>query len=445
MRDRAILHSDANCFYASVETVLNPEFRGKAIAVCGAPEERHGIVLAKSEKAKRAGVKTGMANWQAKQCCRDLIIVPPQYDYYLKFSKLLHGIYRRYTDQVEPFGMDECWLDVTYSPGDPMEIAEEIRQAVKDELGLTVSIGVSFNKVFAKLGSDYKKPDAITQISKEHFKEIVWPLPCSDLLYCGNATTAKLGSMGVRTIGGIASLPVEVMQRKFGKNGVALWKYANGLDDSRVAHQDYTAPAKSVGHGITCVADLENMDEARKVIFALSLDIGYKLRYMNLRATGVQLYVRDSELSFCSWQKRLDMATQDEGTIALVFIKRVSIIGILSFQISHHPDEFAIVIPDVSFCPSHRGENNLVEFTVTTYQKLNIFFFCDESSDNGNNLFFCIEEAVDLAVTEEGHRENIKHARHHHFAFTDFEWTCFILIRSLLMFDPPHFSNSRDR
>lgn len=317
MRDRAILHSDANCFYASVETVLNPEFRGKAIAVCGSPEERHGIVLAKSEKAKRAGVKTGMANWQAKQCCRDLIIVPPQYDYYLKFSKLLHGIYRRYTDQVEPFGMDECWLDVTYSPGDPMEIAEEIRQAVKDELGLTVSIGVSFNKVFAKLGSDYKKPDAITQISKEHFKEIVWPLPCSDLLYCGNATTAKLGSMGVRTIGGIASLPVEVMQRKFGKNGVALWKYANGLDDSRVAHQDYTAPAKSVGHGITCVADLENMDEARKVIFALSLDIGYKLRYMNLRATGVQLYVRDSELSFCSWQKRLEMATQDEGTIAL--------------------------------------------------------------------------------------------------------------------------------
>lgn len=317
MRDRAILHSDANCFYASVETVLNPEFRGKAIAVCGSPEERHGIVLAKSEKAKRAGVKTGMANWQAKQCCRDLIIVPPQYDYYLKFSKLLHGIYRRYTDQVEPFGMDECWLDVTYSPGDPMIIAEEIRQAVKDELGLTVSIGVSFNKVFAKLGSDYKKPDAITQISKEHFKEIVWPLPCSDLLYCGNATTAKLGSMGVRTIGGIASLPVEVMQRKFGKNGVALWKYANGLDDSRVAHQDYTAPAKSVGHGITCVADLENMDEARKVIYALSLDIGYKLRYMNLRATGVQLYVRNSELSFCSWQKRLEMATQDEGTIAL--------------------------------------------------------------------------------------------------------------------------------
>lgn len=317
MKDRAILHSDANCFYASVETVLNPEYRDKAIAVCGSPEERHGIVLAKSEKAKRAGVKTGMANWQAQQCCRDLIIVPPQYDYYLKFSKLLHGIYRRYTDQVEPFGMDECWLDVTHSPGDPMQIAEEIRQAVKDELGLTVSIGVSFNKVFAKLGSDYKKPDAITQITKDNFKQVVWPLQCSELLYCGSATTAKLGGIGVHTIGQMAALPIEVMQRKFGKNGIALWKYANGLDDARVAHQDYSAPAKSVGHGITCVADLENMDEARKVIFALSLDIGYKLRYMNLRAIGVQLYVRDSSLTFCSWQKQLEMATQDEGAIAL--------------------------------------------------------------------------------------------------------------------------------
>ncbi len=316
MKDRAILHSDANCFYASVETVLNPAYRGKAIAVCGSPEERHGIVLAKSEKAKRAGVKTGMANWQAKQCCRDLIIVPPQYDYYLKFSKLLHGIYRRYTDQVEPFGMDECWLDVTHTPKDPMQIAEEIRQAVKDELGLTVSIGVSFNKVFAKLGSDYKKPDAITQITRENYRDIVWPLHCGDLLYCGQATTAKLGSIGVHTIGAIAGLPVELMQRKFGKNGLALWKYANGLDDARVAHQDYTAPAKSVGHGITCVADLENEYEAKMVIFALAQDIGYKLRYMNLRANGVQIYVRENDLSFHSWQRKMEVATQDAETIA---------------------------------------------------------------------------------------------------------------------------------
>lgn len=316
MNIRAILHSDANCFYASVETVLEPTLRGKAVAVCGSTEERHGIVLAKSELAKRAGVKTGMANWQAKQCCPNLIIVPPQYDYYLKFSKYLHGIYKRYTDQVEPFGMDECWLDVTDSPKEAMIIAEEIRQAAKDELGLTVSIGVSFNKIFAKLGSDMKKPDAITQITAEDFKEKVWPLHCSDLLYCGRATTAKLSHIGVRTIGDLAKLPPDLLQRKFGKNGVQLWRYANGLDTSRVAHQDYTAPAKSVGHGITCKADVENEDEAHKVIVSLSQDIGYKLRLMNQRAKGVALYVRDNQLLGYGWQAVLPVATQDEATIA---------------------------------------------------------------------------------------------------------------------------------
>ena len=157
--DRAILHSDMNSFYASVEMMLDPKLRGKAVAVCGSTENRHGIVLAKSELAKRAGVKTGMVNWEAKQRCKDLILVPPQYDQYLKYSKLAHEIYYRYTDLVEPFGMDECWLDVTGCEiyGKPLEIAEEIRQSVKEELGLTVSIGVSFNKIFAKLGSDLKK------------------------------------------------------------------------------------------------------------------------------------------------------------------------------------------------------------------------------------------------------------------------------------------------
>ena len=212
--------------------------------------------------------------------------------------------------------MDECWLDVTDSPKEAMIIAEEIRQAAKDELGLTVSIGVSFNKIFAKLGSDMKKPDAITQITVEDFKEKVWPLPCSDLLYCGRATTAKLSHIGVRTIGDLAKLPPDLLQRKFGKNGVQLWRYANGLDTSRVAHQDYTAPAKSVGHGITCKADVENEDEAHKVIVSLSQDIGYKLRLMNQRAKGVALYVRDNQLLGYGWQAVLPVATQDEATIA---------------------------------------------------------------------------------------------------------------------------------
>ena len=180
MKERAILHSDANCFYASVEAVLNPDLRGKAVAVCGSEEERHGIVLAKSEKAKRAGVTTGMPNWKAREICPDIIIVKPHFEYYSKFSKMLHEIYERYTEYVEPFGLDECWLDVTDSMKSPMEIAEEIRQAVKDELGLTVSIGVSFNKVFAKLGSDLKKPDAITEITRESFKGIPSPITGGD-------------------------------------------------------------------------------------------------------------------------------------------------------------------------------------------------------------------------------------------------------------------------
>ena len=316
MRDRAILHSDANCFYASVEMALNPELRGKAIAVCGSIEDRHGIVLAKSEKAKRAGVMTGMVALQACRLCPELIIVPPHYDYYVKYSRLIRGIYARYTDMIEPFGMDECWLDVTHSPMKPMEIAERIRREVKDELALTVSIGVSFNKVFAKLGSDMKKPDAITEITRENFKEKVWPLSCSELLYCGRATTKKLESIGVQTVGQLACLGADILKHKLGKNGVMLWNYANGLDTSRVAHESYSAPAKSVGHGITCTDDLRTVDEAEKVIFSLSQDIGYKLRSMGLRAKGVHLSVRDNMLQTVGWQVALATSTQDELTIA---------------------------------------------------------------------------------------------------------------------------------
>ena len=321
MKDRAILHSDANSFYASVEIVLNPKLRGKAVAVCGSTDERHGIVLAKSEQAKKYGIKTGMANWQALQCCKDLIIVHPQYDYYLKFSKLLHGIYRRYTDRVEPFGMDECWLDITASAREPMEIAEEIRQTVEDELGLTVSIGVSFNKIFAKLGSDMKKPNAITEINRENFKEKVWCLPCSELLYCGSATTAKLQRWMIRTIGDLAKQDGERMRSRLGKNGYDLWRFANGLDDSRVAHQDYCAPAKSIGHGITCVSDIETPEEAYKVIVALSQDIGYRLRAMNLKAKGIHLFAKDTNLFYYGWQAKIEVPTQDEMYIAEVAFK----------------------------------------------------------------------------------------------------------------------------
>ena len=318
-RYRTILHSDLNSFYSSVEMMLNPALQGKAVAVCGSTEDRHGIVLAKSEKAKKAGVKTGMVNWEARQRCPDLIMVKPQYEQYLKYSELARNIYQRYTDQVEPYGMDECWLDVGGSRsvcGSGMEIAENIRQTVKEELGLTVSIGVSFNKMFAKLGSDMKKPDAITEIRKDEFKEKIWPLPASDLLFVGRATTAKLEKYGITTIGGIANADPQFLKRLLGVNGLGLWRSAAGLDDSPVMHKDFVSPIKSVGHGITCTADLENEDEVWKVMLELSQDIGHRLRIHRLKASGVQISIRSNDLGFRQYQAPLTLATQSPSVIA---------------------------------------------------------------------------------------------------------------------------------
>lgn len=319
LRERTILHSDMNCFYASVEMMLDPSLRGKAVAVCGSTENRHGIVLAKSELAKKAGVKTGMVNWEARQLCPNLIMVKPQYDQYLKYSELARNIYQRYTDQVEPYGMDECWLDVTGSRsvcGDGAKIAENIRQTVKEELGLTVSIGVSFNKIFAKLGSDMKKPDAITEITRESFRDKVWPLPASDLLYVGRATTAKFNNNGIHTIGDIAAADPNLLKRMLGVNGLQLWQYAAGKDDTPVMHKDFVSPIKSVGHGITCIADLLNEEEVWKVMLELSQDIGHRLRLHKLKATGVQISVRSNDLGYRQFQGPLSFSTQSPMLMA---------------------------------------------------------------------------------------------------------------------------------
>lgn len=317
--EKTILHSDMNCFYASVEMMLDPSLRGKPVAVCGSTENRHGIVLAKSELAKKAGVKTGMVNWEARQLCPGLIMVKPQYDQYLKYSELARNIYQRYTDQVEPYGMDECWLDVTGSRGvcgDGMKIAERIRQEIKEELGLTVSIGVSYNKIFAKLGSDMKKPDAVTEISKDTFQEKVWPLPASDLLFVGRATTAKFSNYGIKTIGDIAATDPAFLKRLLGVNGLQLWKYAAGKDDTPVMHKDFVSPIKSVGHGITCVADLLDDEEVWKVMLELSQDIGHRLRLHKLKATGVQISIRSNDLGYRQFQAPLSLSTQSPMMIA---------------------------------------------------------------------------------------------------------------------------------
>ena len=308
---RAILHSDLNSYYASVEMMLNPSLRGKAVAVCGSTENRHGIVLAKSELAKMAGVKTGMVNWEAKRCCPNLIMVQPNFEQYIKYSALARNIYGRYTDQIEPYGMDECWLDITGSSmGSPLAIAESIRETIKNELGLTVSIGVSFTKIFAKLGSDLKKPDAITCITPESYRKQIWALPASDLLYVGRATTEKLHKHGIETIGGIAQCDKMILKSWLGINGIKLWEFANGVDDSRVRPFDYEPVAKSVGHGITCTADLENSNEVLQVLFELAQGVSRRLRQAELIATRVQLYIRDCNLNYHQFQCKLPYPTQ---------------------------------------------------------------------------------------------------------------------------------------
>ena len=281
-----------NNFYASVECMLDPSLRKYPVAVCGSVEERHGIVLAKNYAAKAFDVKTGDAVWQAKQKCKDLVIVPPHYEEYIKYSKLARSVYSRFTDQVEPYGMDECWLDISGTEhiyGSPERVANKIRETIKFELGLTISVGVSFNKIFAKLGSDMKKPDAITVIEKDTFRDKIWGLPASDLLGVGRATQRVLDSYCIRTIGDLANAEPDFLKRRLGKNGVALWQYANGNDHSLVHNSDFVSPIKSVGHGITTVGDLEKNEQVWPVFLELTQDIGHKLRVHQKCADGVAI------------------------------------------------------------------------------------------------------------------------------------------------------------
>ena len=347
--ERIVLHSDMNAFYASVELLLNPALRGKPVAVCGSTESRHGIVLAKSQLAKQAGVKTGMVNWEARQCCPGLIMVPPHYDEYIQFSHRAQAIYTRYTDRVEPYGMDECWLELTHCPraaegGE--RLANELRETVKRELGLTVSVGVSFNKIFAKLGSDMKKPDAVTVIDGAHYRELIWPLPVEVLLYAGPATTRKLRERGVLTVGDLAQLPGELVRRWLGKNGVALRNAAAGLDTARVQVFGTTVPIQSVGHGITCSADLCTEQEVWKVLLELAQDVGHRLRVHKLAALGVALDVRGSGLGYLQYQTRLPYAVRSPYLLARAAL------SLFSHQYPWHDPVRALTIRAQHLVPS---------------------------------------------------------------------------------------------
>lgn len=317
--DRVILHSDCNCFYASVEMLHHPELDGKALAVGGDPEARHGIVLTANYIAKRKGVKTGMALWEARQACPDILFLPPRMDLYLRFSAMTREIYGEYSDQIEPFGCDEAWIDVTHSIGARTskakgiaagkEIADEISARIKRELGITVSIGVSWNKIFAKLGSDYKKPDAITVISKENFHDIVWPLPSKDLLMVGRKTAPKLARLGIHTIGDIAHAPESLLQNQLGKMGLILHSFANGWDASPVNVEDYHAPIKSIGNSTTTPRDLTNDLDVQIIFMALAESVSARLRKHGFKCKTVEISIRDNGLYHFSRQMKLKSPT----------------------------------------------------------------------------------------------------------------------------------------
>lgn len=307
---REILHVDCNKFYASVECFLHPELKDKPVAVGGSEESRHGIILTKNEIASKYNLVVGEPLWKARQKCPDLIIVPPHFSTYIEFSKRVRSILQDYTDLIEPFGLDESWLDVTgdwYKSGE--EIGREINRRVREEIGITVSVGVSFNKIFAKLGSDYKKPDAVTVITKDNYKDIVWKLPCSNLLMVGPATTRKLNYFGIKTIGELACADLGFVKSILGKNGEMLKRYAMGLDMSPVRHMDLERDIKSIGNSTTTPRDLVNDDDV-KIIFAVLADsVARRMREHNLKGTTLSISVRNRSLESFTRQCRLPAPT----------------------------------------------------------------------------------------------------------------------------------------
>lgn len=310
-----------------METVLSPELCSVPMAVCGDPKNRHGIVLAKNERAKKYGIQTAETIWQAKRKCPELVLVLPHHSEYKKYSKQINLIYQRYTDMVEPFGIDESWLDVTGSQrlfGSGFEIAERLRREVREETGLTISVGVSFNKTFAKLGSDYKKPNATTVIDRENWQSIVFPLPVESLLFVGEATRRSLNDLYIKTIGDLAKTERNILIKRLGKLGGQLYDTANGIDTSPVRRFDEPREIKSVGNGMTFSRDLTGFDDARVGISSLCDEVATRLRKQGLCAKTIQLQLKDSQLKVISRQKPLDCATAlsaelTEGAVALLY------------------------------------------------------------------------------------------------------------------------------
>ncbi len=308
-RERVILHSDLNNFFASVEVALNPELKGKALIVCGDPKERHGIVLAKSEEAKKYGIKTAETVYSALRKCPDLLMVPAHHREYVRYSKMVRAIYERFTDCIEECSIDECSLDMTESTmlfGSGEEIAHKIRKAVKEELGVTVSVGVSFNKVYAKLASELKKPDAVTVISKENYQEIVYPLPVSELLFVGKSTEETLRKIGVKTIGDLAKTNEVLLTQFLGKRGHQLRVYARGEDDEEVKAHKEKEDLKSIGNSTTLSKDISDREEVKRWFYVLAESVSARQRAADVgRANTVHIVVRNEKFQDFTWQTKV--------------------------------------------------------------------------------------------------------------------------------------------
>lgn len=372
--ERVILHSDLNNFYASVECLYNPELRGKPVAVAGDPEARHGIVLAKNYPAKACGIQTGDPLWMAKQKCPDIVFTPPHYDRYMQFSQIAREIYSEYTDQVEPYGLDECWLDVTGSIalfGDGRAIADDVRRRIRQELGVTASVGVSYNKIFAKLGSDMKKPDATTVITSERFREIVWPLPVSDLLYVGRATHAKLKRYCIKTIGDLAAADQRFLQRLLGQNGLMLWRFANGLDTSPVSNIGAKSLIHSIGNSTTAPRDLVTDEDIKITLYVLCESVSARMREYGFVCDTVQLGVRDNELQSYERQGKLSYPNRTAKALfekAFELYKRnhssgkpVRSLSVRACRLSVQENEQLSLLPDVAAIQKQEELENTVD------------------------------------------------------------------------------------
>ncbi len=296
-----------------MECIGKPELQRRPVAVCGDPERRHGIILAKNECAKKFGIRTGEAIVVAKAKCPNILLLPAHHKLYVQYSQATRELYRHYTDKIESFGIDECWLDVTESRtayGDGLRIANELRAATKKELGLSISAGVSYNKTFAKMGSDYKKPDATTHISRENFKELLWPLPVESMMFAGPSTVQKLHLFSVRTIGQLANMPLLTLKKYFGKPGLDLYFRSNGYDPTPIAKDTYSRPPESIGNSVTCPYDLENEDQIKAVFFMLCDSVATRLRKNKLKCGALSILVKNNRFEIKSRRKLLKKETQ---------------------------------------------------------------------------------------------------------------------------------------